>query len=145
VTNPIEFGAYRPNDKGTGCAVQIKLPNHKECLFLEASAKQIDAATKKFDWENKIIMKLDSPDIGKMLSVLSKREKNVNLYHKSEKGVTTLSLSEQNTPYKGYYLVVTKKPLEGQETKAHVNLGYEDAEILMALLRTAIPILYKWV
>ena len=94
--------------------MQLKIAENKECLFLEATAKQIPGE-KRFDWskEHKIIMKLEPVDIGKIISVLSKRDKNItpSIFHKTEKGSTSLSLVEQDPAAgfgNGYFMTISK-------------------------------------
>lgn len=142
---PLAFCVYRPNNKNTGSALQIKLSTDKSCLFLETTGEQIKNE-KKFNWENKIVIKLEIPDISKIMAILTKRTKECKLYHQTEKANKSLSIVSQEGAYSGFYMKIGQK-LTGKEEVINVGIPLDDgdAECLLALLRGIIPTLYRWI
>lgn len=144
-------GTYRPklaffhaNAKGTGCAATLELhPAHDDmegCIMLSV-ANQMTIGNRmgpnptfpRFDWENKICVKLDFTDLCAMLQVFRGECESINgdhgLYHRSVKATTTIRLRHQVEPVSGYSLELYKTPAGGGE-ESHAHLLLNSAEAL---------------
>ena len=149
--NPQNLAFYKPNKNGTGGAFQFKLSSRRidektvnHSVFIEA-AKQNGPGDKSFDWKTgKAKMKLNLNDIGQIKAVLEKREKEVNLFHKSPRGISTLKLSPQPEGRTGYYLNITNKPNEGTNLQVSIPLTTGDASNLLDALRFAVVRILNW-
>jgi len=144
------YKVYKPQKDGTGAASQFSWSSEKKCLFIE-SAKQLleknSDGNSLFDWANKIIFKLGSPDIAEILCVLHNIKNSVGqgdrgLFHSNNKGNAVLKF--QKAEKSGYYFGISVKK-EGSEPVA-IKHSITDGEgmILQILLRRAIEIVYDW-
>ena len=144
-------GTYRPKlafyhatPKGTGCAATLELhPAHDDtdgCIMMTV-ANQMTIGNRmgpnpkfpRFDWENKICVKLDFNDLCAMLQVLRGECESINddhgLYHRTAKAATKIQLRHQVDPVSGYSLELYKTPAGGGE-ESHAHLLLSSAEAL---------------
>ena len=145
-----QVGRFRPklaffhaNPKGTGCATTMELhPAHDDsdgCIMLSV-ANQMTVGNRmgpnptfpRFDWENKICVKLDFNDLCAMLQVLRGECETINgdhgLYHRTSKASTKIQLRHLVDPVSGYSLELYKTPSGGgEETRAHILLSSSEA------------------
>jgi len=70
------YTIYKPNMKGTGSALNLDLSQNG--LFLEIT-RQVEGE-RKFDWDNKITVKLDLVDIAKILLGF-KTLREISIFH----------------------------------------------------------------
>lgn len=140
---------YKANNKKTGTAAQFKISREKRCMFLEM-AKQYD--TKKFDWEHKIVAKLDETDISKILSLVndtwvapSRQSKpGLELYHENARGNKIINIAKQTNPnYPGYYMVVSAS--EGdKKDRIGIPISPDEVEYLKVGLSRALEVILGW-
>ena len=144
-------GTYRPklafyhaSPKGTGCAATLELhPAHDDVdgsIWL-CAANQMTIGNRmgpnptfpRFDWENRICVKLDFSDLCAMLQVLRGECESVNgdhgLYHRTAKAATKIQLRHQVDPVSGYSLELYRTPAGGGE-ESHAHLLLSSAEAL---------------
>ena len=143
-------GTYRPslafyhaNVKGTGCAATLELhPAHDDtdgCIMMSV-ANQMTVGNRmgpnptfpRFDWENRICVKLDFSDLCAMLQVFRGECESINgehgLYHRTAKAATTIRLRHLVDPVSGYSLELYRTPAGGgEETRAHLLLNTAEA------------------
>jgi hypothetical protein len=137
---------YHPNATGTGVALQLepRIRRHDKdrynCFFFEMAAQKTAAereGDKKvfptFDWEHKLTVKMDFPDICEMLLVLEGKQERVGgqkngLYHDSEKATTIIAFG-RIPDREGYSFGLSRKDKEsGQLTR--LNIGLSEAEAI---------------
>ena len=143
-------GQFRPklaffhaNAKGTGCASTLELhPAHDDtdgCIMLTV-ANQMTVGNRmgpnptfpRFDWENRICVKLDFNDLCAMLQVFRGECESINgdhgLYHRTAKAATKIQLRHLVDPVSGYSLEVYRTPTGGgEESRAHLLLNTAEA------------------
>ena len=143
-------GTYRPKlaffhatPKGTGCAATMELhPAHDDtdgCIMLTV-ANQMTIGNRmgpnptfpRFDWENRICVKLDFGDLCAMLQVLRGECESINgdhgLYHRNAKAATKIQLRHLVDPVSGYSLELYRTPAgSGEESHAHLLLNSAEA------------------
>lgn len=119
--------------------VNRKEADRYNCFFLEMAPQKTAAGRDAgkmvpatFDWEHKLTVKLDFPDICELLAVLEGRiekaggERN-GLFHQNGKANTIITL-QKNTEKGGFFLGLSKKEKEnGQLTRVHLALNESEA------------------
>lgn len=134
---------YHPTTKGTGCAATLELhPAHDDTdgSIMLCAANQMTIGNRmgpnptfpRFDWENKICVKLDFNDLCAMLQVFRGECETINgdhgLYHRTAKAATKIQLRHLVDPVAGYSLELYKTPVGGgEETRAHLLLSPAEA------------------
>jgi len=133
---------YHANSKGTGCAVKMMLhPAHDmidgSIMMHLANQKTIGRMANppvfpSFDFENKIVVKLDFSDICLMLQVFRGECENINegkgIYHVSTARSVIISLSHIVDPFSGYVLeVIQDKKTNGETTSAKIVFSPAEA------------------
>ena len=138
------YTIYKPNMKGTGSALNLDLSQNG--LFLEIT-RQVEGE-RKFDWDNKITVKLDLVDIAKILLGF-KTLREISIFHNPDarnqiQGERSKTVNMKfSKEYGCYYLRVGYKVKESvQQIGIPINL--EEAIIMDELLRFAIPRLVSW-
>ena len=143
-------GTYRPklaffhaNPRGTGCGVTLELhPAHDDtdgCIMMIAMNQMTvgnrmgpNPTFSRFDWENRICVKLDFNDLCAMLQVLRGECESINgdhgLYHRTARASTKIQLRHQVDPVSGYSLELYTTPVGGgEESHAHLLLSSTEA------------------
>ena len=134
---------YHPNGKGTGCAAQWELhPAHDSVdgSIMLTVANQMTIGDRRgpnptfprFDWENKICVKLDFNDLCKMLQVFRGECETIDegkgLYHRTAKATTRIVLRHLVDPMPGYSLEIYRTPATGgEDVRAHLMLNPAEA------------------
>ena len=134
---------YHATPKGTGCAATLELhPAHDDTdgSIMLCAANQMTIGNRmgpnptfpRFDWENRICVKLDFNDLCAMLQVLRGECETINgdygLYHRTAKATTKIQLRHLVDPVSGYSLELYKTPVGGgEETRAHILLSPAEA------------------
>ena len=103
---------YHPNAAGNGVALQLeprvrrRETDRFNCFFFEMAAQKTASERDgdkrvfpTFDWENKLTVKMEFPDLCEMLLVLEGKQERVGgqkngLYHDSEKANTVISFGK---------------------------------------------------
>jgi len=142
------YKLYKANKTNNGAAFQLDLNPEKESIFIDVS-KQI--GEQKFDWQNKITMKLSITDIAKMLAVLTGKTKGAKLYHDPSKGQYESSKDTRNTVLEfnkgvqfGFNLRASQQSTQGALDSINVPVSDDEAEVIRVLLEAAIKRIYGW-
>ncbi|NYZ75188.1 hypothetical protein H0O03_02895 [Candidatus Micrarchaeota archaeon] len=149
-----KYSIYKPNKTGSGAAVQFDFNKDKRCVFVEA-AKQTtppagSTAPHAFDWGNKLVFKLASTDLGKILTVLEGRLKSVDLFHDPSKGGYTLAAETKNSTVSlakgdyGFFLKVSSQARDGSVQAINLGVSEDEAAVLRILLAKAVESMYCW-
>ncbi len=128
----LEF--FHPNGKGTGCAVRLELiPAHDR----EGGSIMLSAANQltignlrgpnpvypRFNWEGKIVVRLDFNDLCKILQVLrgecESLEDGHGLYHRTAKSTTKIVLRHLTDQVPGYSFELYRTLSSGEDDAAH--------------------------
>jgi hypothetical protein len=154
-----DYGIYRKSKNGNGSAFKLSFNKGSRKLFLEAAKRNGD----KFDWDNKIIMKLDLTDIGKILCALETNPAEISngqssngfveladIYHDpamktGNRGKTSTILKvfyKQET--KAFGLVLSKKEAGSDVNRISIGLFPEERKNLVKLLEFALPRILNW-
>ena len=143
-------GTYRPklaffhaNPRGTGCGATLELyPAHDDIdgFIMLRVMNQMTVGNRmgpnptfsRFDWENRICVKLDFNDLCAMLQVLRGECETINgdhgLYHRTARASTKIQLRHQVDPVSGYSLELYRTPAGGgEESHAHLLLSSTEA------------------
>jgi hypothetical protein len=151
-----ELAFYHPNAKGTGCAVKFSLhPAHGDTagsIFLSA-ANQLTVGSRgaervfpKFDWENRICVKLDFTDLCKMLQVLRGECESIDdgrgLYHRRPGASTAIKFRHVVEPDSCYSLELYRNSGgEGADSvSAHILFGQAEALGLSEVFSRMLPV-----
>jgi len=125
---------YHPTGKGTGCALEMELhPAHDltDGSIWMSVANQMTVGDRRgpnptfprFDWENKIVVKLDFTDLCKMLQVFRGECENLEdgrgLFHRTARASTKIVLRHLVDPVSGYSLELYRTSAQGDENRAH--------------------------
>ncbi len=157
---PMPPRSYRPSDsyihanvKGTGSACRIELhPAHDETagsIFLTLAAQKTVGGMQggkrvysTFDWENKIVVKLDRTDLAQILQVLRGMQESIGdgrgLFHQSSNANTVIKFTHQIEPYPGYFLAVSRKFADGRLNQCYFIFDPSEAFTLMLTLEHAL-------
>lgn len=135
------YNIYKPLSKeGAGAALQFSYDAEKQGIFLEA-ARQKGARLpigdkNQFDWENKIVFKLGTTDVGQILLLLSGKAPEVKCIHQPQDGKHTsvLEVKKQTGQWDnyGFKLARTEKGEDGKSNTQSVQLFIDHHE--MAIL-----------
>ena len=143
VTYRPKLAFYHASPKGTGCAATLELhPAHDDVdgsIWL-CAANQMTIGNRmgpnptfpRFDWENRICVKLDFNDLCAMLQVFRSACESINgdhgLYPRTAKATPKTRLRHLVDPVSGYSLELYKTPAGGgEESRAHLLLSSAEA------------------
>ena len=133
---------YHPNGRGTGGAVQFELhPAHgnTDGSIFAVFARQKTVGTQdgavrtfpRFDWANRICVKLDMADLIQMLQVFRGMQESIadgkGLFHRSARSSTVVKLEHRIEPQPGYAFEVCRKPLEGEASRMGILFSCAEA------------------
>lgn len=140
-----KLSLYKPNKRLSGSAVQLDFNKEKQSVFLEA-AMQVEE--QKFNWNEKIIFKLNDVDLAKMLTVMEGKAKGIELFHdptkaraETEKKNATLSFFKGDY---GYFLKVTTQGFDGSLKSVGISISEEEAVMLRIAFQKAIEEIVGW-
>ena len=130
---------FHPNPKGTGGALRLELhPAHDRVSgsIMMSVANQLTIGDRRgpvptfptFDWENKIVVKLDFDDLCKFLQVFRGECESIDgdrgLYHSSPRASTCIKLRHLVDPISGYSLELYRSVRgSAAESRAHIILN----------------------
>ena len=135
---------YHPNGRGTGGAIQFELHPAHGCTdgsIFATFARQKTVGTcegsvrtfPRFDWANRICVKLDMSDLLQMLQVFRGMQESIadgkGLFHRNTHSNTIVKLEHRIEPQPGYLLEAFRRPLEGGES-SHAGVVLTVSEAL---------------
>lgn len=137
-----EYGFYKAQKNGKGTALQFKYNDDKQMVFWELanqSGELNENGHATFNWENKIILKLDIPDLGRLKSVFEGRLDGIDFFHKTPKHNTSIKL-EPSKGKDGWAFFVSRQMSEDKSLKK-VGMIFtpEEGSIMTAMLNYVIP------
>ena len=140
-----EYTIYKPLRSGKGGVLRFELNPQTPAVFVTV-ARQVAGEQRRFDWENKVVMKWGLSDIGEILAALERRQDEAKLYHSTDKANTAFELKHQGerTP-PNYFASMSRQKADTREVErlgVAVSLG--EASVLSALLRYAALVLSSW-
>ncbi|MBI5226114.1 hypothetical protein HY994_02635 [Candidatus Micrarchaeota archaeon] len=141
---PEKFAIYKPNKALRGAAVQFDFNPEKQSVFVEAAPQSAERA---FDWNVKVIAKLNMMELCKLLLVFEDKLPTVKLFHDSTKspGETTLknTVVEVTRGDFGFFMKISSQGAQGLRT-VNVTIAEEEAKALTILFRRAVGRAYGW-
>lgn len=141
-----QYRLYKANKSNNGSAMQLDLNAEREAVFLECAGQ---VAEQRFDWQNKITLKLSVTDIGKILAVFSGRAAEAKLFHDPGKGdygeqAVRNRVVELRRMERGFGLKVSEQAKDGKLMAISVPISDDEAEVIATLLRQAVVRIYGW-
>lgn len=133
------YNIYKPLKKeNAGAALQFSYDAYKLGVYLEAARQKGGKLTvgskDQFDWENKIVFKIGTADVGQLLLLFAGKKKEVKLIHQPQDGSHTsvLEVKKQEGQWDNYALKLSKtvKSPEGNKT-ASVGLFVDHHELAL--------------
>jgi hypothetical protein len=106
----------------------------------------------RFDWANKLTMKLGVADLGEILAVLERRQKGIGpqkdgqhrgLFHKTASGTTTL-LFEESQQNAGWHMRIGVQKAGAAVVNLSHSISPGEGATLLVLLRLAVERIYRW-
>ncbi len=137
------YRVYKPNNQKTGSALSIDFNKAKKSVFLEFS-KQKDE--KSFDWENKLILKLNIQDIAKICVLYKDKKEELTLYHDPSKGqyesttknnILKITKSNYGTNFK-----INQQEKDSTLNSISINLSEDEMYTLFVLFNKVIEEIY---
>ena len=136
---------YHANSKGTGSVAAFEVVPatglRDGAVFMTMAAQKSVASgsreegTRKhatFDWQNRLVVKLNFNDLCQMLQVLQGHKVSIaegkGLYHESRSGTTVINLALLAEPYPGHSLEVSRREKGGGESAARIRIFFNSAE-----------------
>lgn len=133
---------YHANSKGSGSAVQFEVVpiggDRSGAVYMTLARQKSVAGVNdegqrryaSFDWQNKVIVKLNFNDLCQMLLVFRGKNQTIDggLYHDSRSKTTIINLTRQTEPFPGMVLDVSRKAKEGNDDPIRVRIVLNDAE-----------------
>lgn len=143
---------YHANGKGTGSAISFELhPAHDNTpgsLFVElAPQKSVGSRTgaqvsfPTFDWEKRIVFKLDKTDLSQFLQVFRGIQEDIfegkGLFHRSRNANTIIRFGHQIEPRPGYMLNVSRRSSDGTDQQGYFFFTPSEAFELSVAIESA--------
>jgi len=124
---------YRTKEGGEGCALSVQYRG--KSITLNAANQK--GAEKKFDWPNKVIMKVFAKDMAKMLNVLTGVEKGFEVQYKiTAEGELKIKCQLKKSG-DGFNFQLTNEKGE-QKNSVSLNLESPDVTLFVEFLRCSI-------
>jgi len=149
------FQIYKPRKGGGGCASQWEMASAGNAVFLEFAAQigtMQDDENAKFDWPNKLKMKLGISDLGEIIACLERRQKGIGparegkhrgLFHKNARGTASL-LFEESQQGAGWHMKIGVQKTGAEVQNLSHALTPGEGATLLVLLRRAVERIYDW-
>ena len=140
---------YKPLQKAdAGAALQFSFfagdDTKRPAVFLEATRQQgpklAIGAKEQFDWGKKIVFKIGTPDIAKMLMVMNGRKKEAKCLHSlKEKGSTSVFELTQGE-YNGEvnFKMQLSRTLDGQTQRVGMFISAEEMGVFAVFIRASL-------
>ncbi len=138
---------YKPTRENSGSAVQFDLAADKQCVFLEASLQN---GPQSFNWQEKLVVKLDPVDLGKLLAVLNGACKQTKIFHDPSKREGYSGSALNNTiefsrgMQYGFFMRVSQQSADRTVKSVSLGLSDDEAQVTRVLLERAVQRIYSW-
>lgn len=140
------FAAPKPKKDGSGSTAQFLYSKKAKCVFLTLAKQKpntsiVDA---RFDYENKILLKLNASELGWFIMVFSGKKDSINddkgLFHKFGETKSSINCNKNDVKYGGgFYLKASK-----DSSNCAVKIEDQEAQVLISLFNQAIVNIYGW-
>ena len=140
---------YHPNGRGTGAAVQFEVypaqaavdggifatfARQKTCGSMEGGVVTFP----RFDWDNRIVVKLDMADLMQMVQVFRGMQESIadgkGLFHKSETHYCIVKMEHRIEPQPGYAFEVSRRKNGSEDKPERIGIVFTVSEALGLLL-----------
>lgn len=143
---------YHANMKGTGSVCRLELhPAHEDVsgsIFITLAPQKTVGSFKggvqvfpTFDWEKRIVMKMERSDLSQIIQVLRGMRESLNdgkgIFHRSVRANTVIKFNHQIEPKAGYLLSASRKTVEGSLLNCWFFFDVDEALTLMLTLEQA--------
>tara|TARA_S200002703_G_scaffold142568_1_gene135050 strand:+ start:1201 stop:1689 length:489 start_codon:yes stop_codon:yes gene_type:complete len=139
------WNVYKPLRKDdAGAALQFSYDPTKRAIFLEAARQKgpkLEIGSKdQFDWDNKIVFKIGTADIAKMLPLFNGRARDVKCLHSQPETGRTSVLEITTGEYNGQpnFGVKLSRTADGQTQRVNMFLNVEEIGILAHFTRESL-------
>lgn len=142
------YNIYKPLSKAdSGAALQFSYDPFKGAIFLEAARQKgprlAIGSKDQFDWENKIVFKLGTTDVGTLLLLFNGRKTEVECLHSGQDRAHTsvLKVNKQSGNYDNYRLQLsrTDKGADGNQTRSvQMFIDHHEMAILAHFVRESL-------
>lgn len=139
------FNIYKPlKSEGMGAALQFSYDSGKRAIFLEAARQKgikLEIGSKEqFDWENKIVFKIGTADIGRMLVLFSGRKTEAKCLHSQQGTGRTSVLELVQGEYRGEpnFSLKLSRTADGQTQRVSMFISQEEMGILAHFIRESL-------
>ena len=148
VKRPPAYTVYKPNRNSNGGAMSFHFNKYKQAVFVEAANQ---SGEKRFDWDNKVIMKWGLTDLGAILGALQNKTPNAKLFHQTEKASSACNLRYQapdpnnDRALPPFRLIISRQDNQDKSVaKVMISLTEGEAAILETAIRNAITGILEW-
>ena len=139
------YNIYKPLQKeGMGAALQFSYDSKKRGIFLEAARQngvKLEIGSKEqFDWDGKIVFKIGTTDIGRMLMLFARQEKSIKCLHSQQGTGRTSVLEMSQGEYKGKinFKLDLSRTADGQTTRVGMFISAEEMALLAHFIRESL-------
>jgi len=142
-----DYQVYKPNPKGTGAMLALSLSSTG--LFLNLSPQA--GTERKFDYKNKVSMKVDVVDIARFAEIIKSKPimgkdgapKEATIFHSPGKGSNKILTIVWSSQFNAYYLSIAWNSDQGKG-KVGITITEAEASALILLMNYALPKLLFW-
>lgn len=113
----------------------------KGAVFLEIAKAIPGDENGRIDWQNKIVMKIGTNDIGNIVYGLKTRSPEIKIFHQNQAGSSACSVKPGQN---GSYQVSVFKNAGDQKSNASLYLSGPDMVVFSNLLQAALPVTLGW-
>ena len=142
------YNIYKPLGKAdSGAALQFSYDWFKGAVFLEAARQKGErlkiGSKEQFDWDNKIVFKLGTTDVGQLLLLLNGRKTEIECLHSGQdrQHTSVLKLQKQQGQYDNYKLTLqrTDKGEGGNQTRGvQMYIDHHEMAVLAHFIRESL-------
>lgn len=140
---------YKPLQKAdAGAALQFSYDagkvDQRGAIFLEATKQQgpklAIGAKEQFDWSKKIVFKIGTPDIAKMLMVMNGRKKEAKCLHSlKDKGSTSvLELTQGEYNGEVNFKIQLSRTMNGETQRVGMFISAEEMGVFAVFIRASL-------
>jgi hypothetical protein len=128
-----------------GSAFQFRYSYPGKCVFIESAKQKASERPRghpfgaNFDWEHKLVVKVNIHELGRMLAVLNGSELEVYLLHNFEKdGMKTSSSCKFWKLNQTSFGIQVGRKIDGQESSLSAYIDQQDSILLTEFVRCSI-------
>lgn len=127
----LQYNMYKPRKTGGGCAIEFSDTATSEGLMFSI-APQKGSEDKAFDWDKKLIIKLNAGELGSIISLFNGVGTEVKLFHKWKETSTAINV-QKSDKQPGFVVFVNRGDI-----KFAFGIGLGEVEVLKVLFKRVI-------